>query len=91
MPLPPAIALWAWSPALWPIAALAVVLRVISAWACARLVLRQRVTIGHWLSLPVQDTLAFLVWIAGFFGNYIAWRGRKYLLRPDGRFELSSR
>jgi ceramide glucosyltransferase len=76
---------------MWPVAALAVVLRAFSAWFCSRAVLDQELTIGRWLLLPIQDLLAFAVWIAGFFGNYIAWRGRKYLLRPDGRFELSSR
>jgi len=91
MPLLPALALWAWSPAMWPVAALAVVLRANSAWFCSRAVLDHELTIRDWLLLPVQDALAFAVWTAGFFGNHIAWRGRKYLLRPDGRFELWGR
>ena len=87
MPLPPALLLWAWSPALWPVAALALGLRACSAWACAGWVLRDGLTARLWWLLPVQDVLAFVIWIAGFFGNHIAWRGRRYLLHADGRFE----
>jgi ceramide glucosyltransferase len=87
MPLPLALLLWAWSPALWPLAALSLLLRAGSAWACAGWVLRDRLTARSWWLLPVQDVLALLLWIAGFFGNHIAWRGRKYRLHPDGRFE----
>jgi ceramide glucosyltransferase len=87
MPLPLALLLWAWAPSLWPVAAMAVVLRAASAWACAGWVLHDRLTASRWFLLPLQDAMAFPIWIAGFFGNYIIWRGRKYLLHPDGRFE----
>jgi ceramide glucosyltransferase len=89
MPLPPALLLWAWAPSLWPVAAMGVLLRMVSAWACAGWVLNDRLTARLWFLLPVQDILAFLMWIAGFFGNYIVWRGRRYLLHPDGRFQLA--
>jgi ceramide glucosyltransferase len=87
MPLPPALLLWAWAPPLWPAAAAAILLRMCSAWACAGWVLRDRLTGRLWWLLPVQDLLAFVIWLAGFFGNHIIWRGRKYVLHPDGRFE----
>ena len=91
MPLPPALLLWAWAPSLWPVAVMAVLARAASAWACAGWVLQDRLAARRWWLLPMQDALAFLMWIAGFFGHHIVWRGRKYLLHPDGRFELVHR
>jgi ceramide glucosyltransferase len=41
-----------------------------------------------WWLIPIQDLLSFVIWIAGFFGNTIHWRGRTYSLLPDGRFEV---
>ena len=89
MPLPAALLLWGWAPPLWPVAALSIVLRGVSAWACAGWVLRDRLTPRRCWLLPIQDILSFLVWIAGFFGNHIAWRGRRYVLHADGTFEPS--
>jgi len=31
-----------------------------------------------WWLTPLQDNSELLVWMAGFFGNTIVWRGRKY-------------
>jgi len=85
MPLPLAIALVAADPSNWPYALAAVALRFAAAYAVSARVLRARV---NWLLLPFEDVAAFGFWAAGFFGNTIEWRGRRYLLHPDGRFEL---
>ena len=47
-----------------------------------------RLTARRWYLVPVQDVLSFLFWMAGFFGNTILWRGRRYRLMKDGTFEL---
>jgi ceramide glucosyltransferase len=58
-----------------------------AAWATAVQVVRDPLTRRLWWLAPLQDTANLLVWMAGFFGNTILWRGRKYLLARDGRFE----
>jgi ceramide glucosyltransferase len=86
-PLPLALLLWAAAPAWWPVAAATVALRALAGIATAGLVLRDPLTARLWWAVPVQDVASFAVWAAGFFGNTIVWRGRKYYLRVDGRFE----
>jgi ceramide glucosyltransferase len=87
-PLPLALLLWAASPAWWPAAAATVALRGIAGWATAGHALRDPLVRRLWWLVPVQDIASFLAWIGGFFGNTIVWRGHRYYLLPDGRFEL---
>jgi len=87
-PLPLALLLTGVDFHFWPWLAASAVLRGISAWAVARWVLRDAAFWRLCWAIPVQDLIAFLVWIAGFFGNRVTWRGRTYYLHRDGRFEL---
>ena len=87
-PLPLALLLWAVKPEWWPLAAAAILLRATAGWATAGYVLHDRRTARLFFLVPLQDLLSFAMWLAGFFGNTILWRGRKYYLRADGRFEL---
>ena len=86
-PLPPALVLCAVKPEWWPVLAVTAVVRAAAGWATARHVLRDPLTRRLWWLTPLQDIASFLVWMAGFFGNTIVWRGRKYHLLRDGRFE----
>jgi ceramide glucosyltransferase len=88
-PLPLALLLWAVKPEWWPLAAAAILLRAAAGWATAGYVLRDRLTARLFFLVPLQDLLSFAMWLAGFFGNTILWRGRRYHLRADGRFELA--
>jgi ceramide glucosyltransferase len=87
-PLPLALLLCALSPAWWPLLAAAALLRAAAVWATAGHVLRDPLTRRRWWLVPLQDAITLPVWCAGFFGNTILWRGRRYWLMPDGRFEL---
>jgi ceramide glucosyltransferase len=85
MPLPLAIALVAADASYWPVALAAMAFRFVAAYVVSSCVLKAKL---NWLLLPVEDLAAFCFWVGGFFGNTIVWRGRRYLLHPDGRFDL---
>lgn len=40
--------------------------------------------IRAWL-LPLRDTLSFIIWLAGYMGRTVNWRGRHLQLLKDGR------
>jgi ceramide glucosyltransferase len=86
-PIPIALLLVAILPAAWPALVLTLVLRYIAAWATAGAVLHDRDALRFWWAIPIEDVLAFAVWLAGFFGNRVKWRGRTYIVHADGRFE----
>ena len=85
MPLPLALLVCAASPAWWAVLPITLIVRTVAAYTVSARVLRTRV---NWLLLPVEDILGFAFWLGGFFGNEVAWRGRRYRLSSDGRFEL---
>jgi ceramide glucosyltransferase len=87
MPLPLALIACAFSPAWWRVLPVALVVRTVAAYMVSLRVLRARL---NWPLLPIEDLMGFFFWIAGFFGNTISWRGRRYRLSADGRFELIS-
>jgi ceramide glucosyltransferase len=41
-----------------------------------------------WL-VPLRDVVAMGVWVAGFAGNTVVWRGERFKLK-DGRLEQAS-
>jgi ceramide glucosyltransferase len=88
-PLPIALLLCLAVPRLWPLWGGTVLFRALAAWSTAKCVLRDPLTSRNWWLIPVQDLMSLLVWISGFFGSTIDWRGRRYSLLPDGRFQLA--
>lgn len=86
-PLPIALVLVAVRPEWWPVLVLVGLVRSWAGWATAEGMLRDPVCRREWYWVPVQDLLSFGFWVVGFFGNTIKWRGSKYRLLADGRFE----
>lgn len=86
-PIPVGLLITLLWPSLWPFMALTIALRAAAAWIVSKRILGVSVP---WALLPLQDMLGFAFWIAGFFGNSIQWRGRRYLLNRDGTMELAS-
>jgi ceramide glucosyltransferase len=84
MPLPPAVLLCAVHRTWWPMLLLTLAVRMLAAEVVAGKVLRARM---NWAWLPIEDLAELCFWIAGFFGNTVVWRGHRYRLRADGRFE----
>ncbi|MGB6677213.1 MAG: hypothetical protein WBE44_11020, partial [Terriglobales bacterium] len=52
-------------------------------------VLHDPLTVRRWWLVPIQDLISVFVWVAGLFGNTIDWRGRRYTLLRDGRFQFA--
>ncbi|MGH9559419.1 MAG: bacteriohopanetetrol glucosamine biosynthesis glycosyltransferase HpnI [Bryobacteraceae bacterium] len=84
MPLPLSILLCIAAPSWWPTAVAAVAVRFTAARFISNRVLGLRL---NWAILPIEDLVAFGFWVAGFFGNTIVWRGRKYRVDAEGRIE----
>jgi ceramide glucosyltransferase len=85
-PLPLALVVCILRPEWWMVIMIAGVFRTASAWATSQLVLDDPLVRRRWWLVPVQDLISFAVWIAGFFGHTVVWRGRRFRLLPDGRF-----
>lgn len=69
----------------WSVAGLTLAVRLGVAWFLAASCLKDR-SIGRLLWLvPIRDLLGTALWLAGFFGNTVVWRGRRFHVGSGGR------
>jgi len=71
----------AWS---WALLAAAAILRFLAAAIVGRVVLRDRQVLRSFALIPLRDVVGVLVWLVGFRGNAIEWRGDSFALK-DGK------
>lgn len=88
-PLPFALLLLAGPAA--SLAALVVAARAAVAVVIGHRLLRDPLTRRYWWLIPLADVASLLVWVLGFFGDTVQWRGRRYRLSRDGRFQPADR
>jgi ceramide glucosyltransferase len=90
-PLPLAALAWACAPAgnllAAALMAACVAARVLLAWACAGVLLRDPAFRKYGWLLPVQDFVSFGVWLWAFFGREIIWRGARFRVEKGGVLE----
>jgi ceramide glucosyltransferase len=84
-PLPLALLLWIAVPKSWPLLVFTAAVRGMAAWATSICILDDTLTKRRWWLIPLQDVISLFVWIFGFFGNTVEWRGRRYSIFKDGR------
>lgn len=61
--------------------------RMATAWFGARQAMGDRAFLRRAWLLPARDLLSFGVWLAGYFGRTVRWRGRRLIVRRDGRIK----
>lgn len=77
------------SPLGWAVLGCVLAIRLATAWIGARrLGDAQFARRAH--LLPLRDLLSFGIWVAGFLGRTVAWRGRKLRVTKDGRMVRTS-
>lgn len=67
--------------------AVALLARAWVSWAVGWGALRDPELRRSWWLIPLGDLLGFAVWLGGFTGRTIQWRGIEYRVGQDGRFE----
>lgn len=98
-PTVPAVALWLLasasaslygSRALCALAALTLAMRLAVVWTAGIRVLSDRDVIRRIWMLPVEDVFSFTIWMLGFFGNKLTWRGHQLVIGRDGTIRMHS-
>ncbi|MBI3667975.1 MAG: bacteriohopanetetrol glucosamine biosynthesis glycosyltransferase HpnI, partial [Acidobacteria bacterium] len=85
--VPLSLAALAVAPTWWPLAAAGLGLRLAAALAVGAGRLKDPLVPRYIFLLPAADFLSFALWLAGFFGRQVVWRGSRFQLEPSGRLK----
>jgi len=69
----------------WAAAIGTLVVRLLAGVVTGRFVLGDRDTMRLWFLIPFRDLWGFAVWMAGFAGGTVEWRGTRLRLNREGR------
>jgi ceramide glucosyltransferase len=69
----------------WPVAAIAMSLRMLAGIWIGAGILRDREVLYNFWMIPGRDLFGFAVWAAGLVGHRVQWRDRILQLERDGR------
>jgi len=64
----------------WSVFGLTLAMRVLMAWIVGTRVLKDREALRHFWLIPLRDCVALLVWLGGFVGSTVVWRGNRFRL-----------
>jgi ceramide glucosyltransferase len=73
----------------WLLAAATIGIRLGAAWFVSVRCLRDRREPGFLGWVLVRDLVSSALWLAGFFGRTVVWRGRRFRLAKGGRLQES--
>jgi ceramide glucosyltransferase len=73
------------SPAGTAVAAAAIASRLAMGWMIGAAALGDASVRRGIALVPLRDVAAFLLWVAGFFGRTVEWRGERYRIGRGGR------
>jgi ceramide glucosyltransferase len=73
---------WAWS-----ILGLTLALRILMAWVVGTRVAKDRQALRYFWLIPLRDLVGLVVWLAGFAGSTVVWRGNRFRLE-QGKLKI---
>jgi len=73
---------WAWS-----ILGLTLALRILMAWVVGTRVVKDRQALRYFWLIPLRDLVGLVVWLAGFAGSTVVWRGNRFRL-AQGKLKI---
>jgi ceramide glucosyltransferase len=70
----------------WLLLGLSLLLRILTGFIFGKVVLQGKNVIRSLWLIPIRDLLGVVIWIGGWVGNRIVWRGENFRLRK-GKLE----